>query len=26
MATHTFDQIDYALDQFARIGREMGVI
>lgn len=26
MASHTFDQIDYALEQFARIGREMGVI
>ena len=26
MATHTFDQIDYALDAFARIGRELGVI
>lgn len=26
MATHTFDQIDFALDQFARIGRELGVI
>jgi 8-amino-7-oxononanoate synthase len=26
MATHTFDQIDYALEQFGRIGREMGVI
>jgi len=26
MATHTFDQIDYALDTFARIGRELGVI
>jgi 8-amino-7-oxononanoate synthase len=26
MATHTFDQIDYALEQFARIGRELGVI
>jgi 7-keto-8-aminopelargonate synthetase-like enzyme len=26
MATHTFDQIDFALDAFARIGRELGVI
>jgi len=26
MATHTFNQIDYALDTFARIGRELGVI
>jgi len=26
MATHTFEQIDYALDKFARIGRELGVI
>ncbi|HEU5171861.1 MAG TPA: pyridoxal phosphate-dependent aminotransferase family protein [Gemmatimonadales bacterium] len=26
MATHTFDQIDYALDTFARIGRELEVI
>jgi 7-keto-8-aminopelargonate synthetase-like enzyme len=26
MATHTFEQIDYALDAFARIGRELGVI
>jgi 8-amino-7-oxononanoate synthase len=26
MATHTFDQIDYALDAFARIGHELGVI
>jgi 7-keto-8-aminopelargonate synthetase-like enzyme len=26
MATHTFDQIDFCLDQFARIGRELGVI
>jgi 8-amino-7-oxononanoate synthase len=26
MATHTFDQIDYALDVFARIGRELEVI
>ncbi len=26
MATHTFDQIDYCLDTFARIGRELGVI
>ncbi|HWA16635.1 MAG TPA: aminotransferase class I/II-fold pyridoxal phosphate-dependent enzyme [Gemmatimonadales bacterium] len=26
MATHTFDQIDFCLDQFARIGKELGVI
>lgn len=26
MATHTFEQIDYALEQFARIGRELGVV
>ena len=26
MATHTFDQIDFALDQFARIGRDLGVV
>lgn len=26
MATHSFDQIDYCLDAFARIGRELGVI
>ncbi len=26
MATHTFDQIDFALEQFGRIGRELGVI
>lgn len=26
MATHTFDQIDYCLETFARIGRELGVI
>ena len=26
MATHTFDQIDFCLDAFARIGRELGVI
>ena len=26
MATHTFDQIDFALEQFARIGRDLGVI
>ncbi|MGE3526686.1 MAG: aminotransferase class I/II-fold pyridoxal phosphate-dependent enzyme [Gemmatimonadales bacterium] len=26
MATHTFDQIDYCLEQFDRIGRELGVI
>ncbi len=26
MATHTFEQIDYSLDAFARIGRELGVI
>lgn len=26
MATHTFDQIDFALDAFAKIGRELGVI
>lgn len=26
MATHTPEQIDFALDQFARLGREMGVI
>jgi 7-keto-8-aminopelargonate synthetase-like enzyme len=26
MATHTFDQIDFALDKFGKIGRELGVI
>ncbi|MFZ5624416.1 MAG: aminotransferase class I/II-fold pyridoxal phosphate-dependent enzyme [Gemmatimonadota bacterium] len=26
MATHTFDQIDFCLEAFARIGRELGVI
>jgi 8-amino-7-oxononanoate synthase len=26
MATHTFDQIDFALEKFALIGRELGVI
>ena len=26
MATHTFDQIDFCLEQFASIGRELGVI
>lgn len=26
MATHTFDQIDFAVDQFAKIGRELGLI
>ena len=26
MATHTFDQIDFALETFGRIGRELGVI
>jgi 8-amino-7-oxononanoate synthase len=26
MATHTFDQIDYALEAFGRIGRDLGVI
>jgi hypothetical protein len=26
MATHSFDQIDFALDAFAKIGRELGVI
>ncbi len=26
MATHTFDQIDFCLEQFATIGRELGVI
>jgi 8-amino-7-oxononanoate synthase len=26
MATHTFDQIDFCLEKFARIGRELGVI
>jgi len=26
MATHTFDQIDFALEAFGRIGRELGVI
>ncbi len=26
MATHTFDQIDFCLDQFASIGRDLGVI
>lgn len=25
MATHTFDQIDFALEQFGRIGRDLGV-
>jgi 8-amino-7-oxononanoate synthase len=26
MATHTFEQIDFALEQFAIIGRDLGVI
>ncbi|HKV73359.1 MAG TPA: pyridoxal phosphate-dependent aminotransferase family protein [Gemmatimonadales bacterium] len=26
MATHSFDQIDFCLEQFARIGKELGVI
>jgi 8-amino-7-oxononanoate synthase len=26
MATHTFDQIDFCLEQFGKIGRELGVI
>jgi 8-amino-7-oxononanoate synthase len=26
MATHTFEQIDFCLDQFSRIGRELGVV
>jgi 8-amino-7-oxononanoate synthase len=26
MATHTFDQIDFALETFAKVGRELGVI
>ena len=26
MATHTPDQIDFALDTFAKLGKEMGVI
>jgi hypothetical protein len=26
MATHTFDQIDFALEAFGKIGRELGVI
>ena len=26
MATHTFDQIDFCLEQFGRIGKELGVI
>jgi 7-keto-8-aminopelargonate synthetase-like enzyme len=26
MATHTFEQIDFALEQFADIGRDLGVI
>jgi 8-amino-7-oxononanoate synthase len=26
MATHTFDQIDIALDRFQKVGRELGVI
>ncbi len=26
MATHTFDQIDFCLEAFSRIGRELGVI
>jgi 8-amino-7-oxononanoate synthase len=26
MATHTFDQIDFAVEQFSRIGRDLGVI
>jgi hypothetical protein len=26
MATHTFEQIDRAIDTFARLGKELGVI
>jgi len=26
MATHTADQIDYALETFGRLGKELGVI
>jgi len=26
MATHTADQIDFALEAFGRIGKELGVI
>jgi 7-keto-8-aminopelargonate synthetase-like enzyme len=26
MATHTFDQVDFALDTLGRLGKEMGVI
>ena len=26
MATHTFDQIDFCLEQFGLIGKELGVI
>jgi 8-amino-7-oxononanoate synthase len=26
MATHTFEQIDFALEQFGRLGKEMGVV
>ena len=26
MATHTFEQIDFALEQFGKIGKELGVI
>ena len=26
MATHTFEQIDFAVEQFGRIGRDLGVI
>jgi len=26
MATHTFEQVDFCLDQFASIGRELGVV
>jgi 8-amino-7-oxononanoate synthase len=26
MATHTAEQVDFALDQFARVGRELGVL
>jgi hypothetical protein len=26
MATHTFEQIDFSLEQFGRIGRDLGVI
>jgi hypothetical protein len=26
MATHTFEQIDFCLEQFATIGRELGVV